>query len=106
MIRTLLLFLYATGLRVGEALNLTQGDVDLRAGFVSVRESKFFKSRLVPLGPQLVKALANYVARCEGAGFPQVATLLSSLHEEESVLARHASSKFPPHPKARRHPSR
>jgi integrase/recombinase XerD len=71
VIRTLLLFLYATGLRVGEALNLTQGDVDLRAGLVSVRESKFFKSRLVPLGPQLVKALANYVARCEGAGFPQ-----------------------------------
>jgi len=71
VIRTLLLFLYATGLRVGEALNLTQGDVDLRAGLVSVRESKFFKSRLVPLGPQLMKASANYVARCQGAGYPQ-----------------------------------
>lgn len=71
VIRTLLLFLYATGLRVGEALNLTQGDVDLRAGLVSVRESKFFKSRLAPMGPHLRKALANYVARCEGAACPQ-----------------------------------
>ena len=71
VIRTLLLFLYATGLRVGEAVALTRGDVDLRVGLVSVRESKFFKSRLVPLGQQLMKALANYVARCEGAGYPQ-----------------------------------
>ncbi len=71
VIRTLLLFLYATGLRVGESLALTQGDVDLRSGLVTVRQSKFFKSRLVPLGLQLTKALANYVARCEAAGYRQ-----------------------------------
>jgi integrase len=71
VIQTLLLFIYATGLRVRESLTLTQGDVDLRAGLVTVRQSKFFKSRLVPLGPQLRKALANYVARCDGAGYPQ-----------------------------------
>ena len=71
VVQTLLLFIYATGLRVRESLTLTLGDVDLREGLVTVRQSKFFKSRLVPLGPQLMKALANYAARCEGAGYPQ-----------------------------------
>jgi site-specific recombinase XerD len=59
VVRALLLFLYGTGLRVRESLVLTQADVDLAAGVVTVRESKFFKSRLVPLGPQLLKALVT-----------------------------------------------
>src|SRR5260370_27837082 len=71
MVQTLLLFLYGTGLRVRESLVLTQADVDLAAGVVTVRESKFFKSRLVPLGPQLLKVLVTYAAQRKVAGHSQ-----------------------------------
>src|SRR5260370_41942207 len=68
VVQTLLLFLYGTGLRVRESLALTQADVDLAAGVVTVRESKFFKSRLVPLGPQLLKSLVTYATQRNVAG--------------------------------------
>jgi site-specific recombinase XerD len=61
--RTLLLLLYSTGMRVGEALSLTLHDVDVSARLVTVRDTKFFKTRLVPTGPQLTQALAVYVTR-------------------------------------------
>src|SRR6266446_6725017 len=71
VVQTLLLFLCATGLRVRESLALTQADVDLAAGVLTVRESKFFKSRLVPLGPQLLKALVTYATQRKVAGHSQ-----------------------------------
>jgi len=46
--RTLLLLLYGAGLRLGEALSLRLADVELEKGIICVRESKFYKSRLVP----------------------------------------------------------
>jgi site-specific recombinase XerD len=58
--RTLLLLLYGAGLRLSEALNLDDGDVDLRESVLWVRRSKFFKTRLVPIGPKLTKVLAEY----------------------------------------------
>jgi len=58
--RTLLLLLYGTGLRVGEAIRLRECDVDLRDRVLSVWDTKFFKSRLVPLGATLCAALADY----------------------------------------------
>ena len=50
--RTLLLILYCTGLRFGEAVRLRMGDVDLEKRVIFVRESKG-KSRLVPFGADL-----------------------------------------------------
>jgi integrase/recombinase XerD len=61
--RTLLLLLYGTGLRIGEALTLTIHDVDAEQRLVTVRDTKFFKTRLVPTGPQLTRALMAYVTR-------------------------------------------
>lgn len=58
--RTLLLLLYGTGLRIGEALSLTLADVDLPASLLTVRNTKFFKTRWVPLGPQLTAVLVTY----------------------------------------------
>ena len=46
---TLIGLLAATGLRPGEALALDTADVDLEAGLLSIRQSKFGKSRIVPL---------------------------------------------------------
>jgi integrase/recombinase XerD len=60
--RTLLGLLAATGLRVGEALRLTDADFDLQQQLLRIRESKFRKSRLVPLQTSTTEALAEYVA--------------------------------------------
>jgi integrase/recombinase XerD len=62
-LRTLLLTLYGAGLRVSEVRNLARADVDLVGALATIRGSKFGKSRLVPLAPQLVVALKEYAAR-------------------------------------------
>lgn len=58
--RTLLLLLYGTGLRIGEALGLNLADVDLDSGILCIRESKFYRTRLVPTGPDLTSVLVQY----------------------------------------------
>jgi integrase/recombinase XerD len=63
MYRTLLTLLYGGGLRIGEALSLTLQDVDLTERIVTVRNTKFFKTRLVPIGPKLTRELAAHVQR-------------------------------------------
>jgi integrase len=54
---TVLILLYLTGLRLGEALRLTIGDVDLARGVLRVRQTKFGKSRLVPISPDVAERL-------------------------------------------------
>jgi len=61
--RTLLLLLYGTGLRISEALGLDMADVDLEAKLLRIRETKFYKTRLVPTGPDLTKVLATYASQ-------------------------------------------
>ena len=63
MFRTLILLLYGSGLRVGEALRLTMPDVDLNDHVIIVRDTKFFKARLVPIGPRLSAALVAHIER-------------------------------------------
>lgn len=55
-----LLVLYATGLRAGEALRLRGCDLDGRHRLLTIWDSKFFKSRLVPLGTDLCRVLVQY----------------------------------------------
>lgn len=50
--RTLLLLLYGTGMRVGEALSLTLGDVSFPDRAVTIRDSKFFKYAALPTMPR------------------------------------------------------
>ena len=57
---TLILLLYGACLRHGEALCLTMNDVDLEQGILYVRETKFYKTRLVPLGRDLHEVLKQY----------------------------------------------
>jgi integrase/recombinase XerD len=58
--RVLLLLLYGAGLRISEALALTAADVDLAARILIIRESKFYKTRLVPIGGDLCLVLIRY----------------------------------------------
>lgn len=59
---TLLGLIAVTGLRINEALQLNDDDVDLDAGVVTVKRGKNGKGRLVPLAPSTVKRLAAYRA--------------------------------------------
>jgi integrase/recombinase XerD len=59
-LRAMLLLLYGAGLRAREALNLSVADVDLPNAVLTVRDTKFFKSRLVPIGRQLTSVLTEY----------------------------------------------
>jgi site-specific recombinase XerD len=61
-IRTLLLFLYGTGMRLKEAISLLVSDVDLKNNLLTVRNTKFNKTRFVPIGRQLTSALALYAS--------------------------------------------
>jgi site-specific recombinase XerD len=61
--RMLILLLYAAGLRISEALSLRMTNVDLSAGVLTIRESKFYKTRLVPMSPALTGTVGEYVAQ-------------------------------------------
>lgn len=58
---TLLGLLYATGLRIGEALALDVGDLDPKDRILTIRQGKFGKSRCVPLLESTVQALTRYL---------------------------------------------
>jgi integrase len=58
---TLIGLLAATGLRPGEAMNLDLSDVDLENGILAIRQTKFGKSRFVPIEGSTSAALAQYV---------------------------------------------
>ena len=59
---TLFGLLACTGMRIGEALKLDRPDVDLDGGLLTVRLSKFGKSRFVPLHPSATEALRQYAS--------------------------------------------
>jgi integrase/recombinase XerD len=66
--------LYATGLRIGEALNLSLSDIDLKRRVIEVRKGKFSKSRYVPISSSTAKQLAIYLRRRQEAGFATTST--------------------------------
>lgn len=67
---TALTLLYLTGLRLGEVLRLTVGDVDLPGGLLHVQRTKFGKSRIVPMASDVterMRACSEVVQRRLGA---------------------------------------
>lgn len=67
--RTILLTVYGAGLRRQEVLNLMLADVDLLNALLTIRVTKFYKSRLVPIGRDLREVLGDY-ARWRSARHP------------------------------------
>ena len=65
--RMLILLLYEAGLRISEALSLGLTTVDPTAGILTIRESKFYKTRLVPMGPALAGAVGEWGAEPGGS---------------------------------------
>jgi len=60
--QTLISLLWASGVRIGEALCFDRGDLDPGQGMLTIRDAKFGKTRLIPLHPTATAALARYSA--------------------------------------------
>ncbi|MFC3320437.1 MULTISPECIES: tyrosine-type recombinase/integrase [Mesorhizobium] len=59
---TIFSLLFGLGLRVGEVARLRWRDVDRDRNVLTIRETKFSKSRLIPMGPQLAQRLYEFMA--------------------------------------------
>jgi integrase/recombinase XerD len=60
VIRLAIALLYTTGMRHGELLRLTVSDYDSKEGTLLIRESKFHKSRVLPLHHEMVNEINHY----------------------------------------------
>lgn len=96
--RTLILLLYGTGLRLSEALSLTIDDVDLSAKCLVVRNTKFFKTRLLPIGPKLASTLAVYaehrVALSGRLATKTTTTTAFFLGRRGRAIGRHTAERY------------
>jgi len=54
-------FLYGTGVRISEALNIVLNDVDTQTGIVTIRAAKNMKDRLLPMAGSLTNRIAAYI---------------------------------------------
>jgi integrase/recombinase XerD len=69
----MLLLAYCAGLRRGELARLDLGDVDLQDGTITIRQTKFFKTRILPLPDSVVVELRAYIEARRRAGGSQEA---------------------------------
>jgi integrase len=60
-LHTMLLLAYCAGLRRSELVSLDLGDVDLQCGTITIRETKFFKTRILPLSDTVMVELRAYM---------------------------------------------
>jgi integrase len=84
---TMLVVAYCAGLRLSEIVGLELQDVDLNEGAIDVRDTKFFKSRRLPLSSSAVAALNDYITirRKTGAPLDLQAPLFVHTHGGYSV---------------------
>jgi integrase/recombinase XerD len=76
---TLVGLLAVTGMRVGEVIGLDRSNLDHRRGLLTIRSSKFGKSRQLPLHPSTIEALRAYLrARDRHIREPRSSALLLS----------------------------
>jgi integrase/recombinase XerD len=76
------ILLYTTGLRRGEVVRLTLGDFDPTTRVLLIRQTKFYKSRLVPVSLDTGLAIERYLRARRAAGAPDhgEAPLLTHCH--------------------------
>ncbi len=69
-VTAMLTLAYCAGLRLGEIARLTLSDLETQAGMIEIRDTKFFKSRRLPLAPRVNQALQRYLAARQSSGAP------------------------------------
>lgn len=84
--RTVFALLYGLGLRVGEVTRLCDQDVDFDRQLLIIRQTKFYKSRLVPFGPRMAALLTVYLeARQPYRGCPTNDSPLFSFVQDRPI---------------------
>jgi integrase/recombinase XerD len=102
--QTLIGLLAVTGMRVGEAIRLDRDDFDPANGILTVRWTKFDKTRELPLHPTTTAAVAGYLALRDKTTTPTVSPALlvspagtrllyCNVHSTFKILAGHAGLK-------------
>jgi len=91
VIRALILLLYGAGLRISEAMSLTLGDVNIHQACLRICETKFFKSRLVPLGKDLNEILSEFIGTHHGDAAPEDTPLFT--FQDGSPLSKSATRR-------------
>lgn len=79
---TMVVLAGCAGLRLGELVRLDLADVRLDAGELDVRETKFFKSRILPLADSVLGTLREYLDARRYAGAPQDGRSAVFWHEQ------------------------
>lgn len=84
MVRVSLILTYTLGLRVHETLSIALADIDMSTLVITIRQSKFYKSRLVPFNQQVKKLLKKFLQWRKEHGQAQHAEahLFMDLHGE------------------------
>lgn len=85
------ILLFCCGLRRNELLRLTLGRIDLEQNLMRIENSKFHKSRLVPLSPTVAKELAQYLRQRQQRKIPTgpEAFLMASRVQADRAYADH-----------------
>jgi integrase len=77
-LRTITLFLYGTGLRVNEALSLTDSNIDFRQRLIDIQPGSLYLHRTIPMGNDVKRLLRAYLRdkkRKSGNGRPLFPTI-------------------------------
>jgi integrase/recombinase XerD len=72
--RLALVLLFTTGIRRGELVRLTLGDIDDHEKTLAIQETKFHKSRVVPLSESTAEELLTFLEQRKAVGAPQLPT--------------------------------
>lgn len=67
--QTIIGLLWVTGMRIGEVIRLKIEDIDITQGILTIRQTKFFKSRAVPLSSSTTQKIIDYLARRSDCGY-------------------------------------
>jgi integrase len=92
--RVSVVVLYTTGLRRGELVRLTLGDYDATEKVLHVRQTKFNKSRLVPLSADAATELGRYLTARRAFGAPWDATSPLLIHNHGAPFRGYTSGGF------------
>src|ERR1041385_5932588 len=87
-----LLLLFCCGLRRGELLRLTLGDLDQQQGLLQIRLTKFHKCRMVPLPPTVQAELKAYLQRRQRKKLPMEAESFLMWNDRRSPQVYGASA--------------
>lgn len=104
--RTIIMFIYSTGARVSECVNIKLADIDSRRMQVNIQEGKGLKQRKVPLSPVLLDRLRRYFKKempqvylFEGAkkGCPISIGAVREICKKARYRTTHVKKEYTPH---------